>query len=48
MVPLGGLEDIKSKLRLGVGSRIVGIRHQLSELQSKLRVEQRNGSVDAD
>ena len=29
-----------------MGKRIVGIRDQLSELQSKLRVEQRNCPVD--
>ena len=43
---LGGLKDIKSELRLGVGMRIVGIRYQLSEFPAKLRVEHRNGPVD--
>ena len=42
---LGGLKDIESELRLGVGSRIVGIRYQLSEFPAQLRVEQRNGPV---
>src|ERR1035438_5836685 len=43
---LGRLIDIKSELRLIVGSRIVGIRYQFSELQLELRVEQRNCPVN--
>src|SRR5439155_1075335 len=43
---LGGLKDIKCELGLAVGRLVVGIRHQLSELQAKLRVEQRNCPVN--
>jgi hypothetical protein len=39
------LKDIEREFGLAVGKRIVGIRYQVSELPTKLRVEQRNGPV---